>query len=282
MDLQRLIEFKFPAVEQTYSKTDSMIYALGLGYGTRPLDPQHLRFVYEDGVETVPSMCVVLGYPGFWLREPRLGADWVRMLHAEHYFEVHRPLPANGTINSNHKLLAVNDKGPDKGALVYLEKRLTDHAGAMLATVRQTLFLRGDGGCGNFGVPPADPSALPQRAVDRTLSIQTYPNSALLYRLNGDWNPIHADPKVAKTAGFDKPILHGLCSMGLATRAVIECYCDGDPRGFRSLFVRFSRPVIPSDTVKFEFFDEPSSVSFRAVAIERDVVVLDRCTAKLN
>src|ERR1700677_5300535 len=91
-----------------------------------PLDPHHLRFVYEEGLESVPSMCVVLGYPGFWLREPALAADWVKMLHAEHYFEMHRPLPVDGTIRSTHKLIAVTDKGPDKGALVYLEKRLTD------------------------------------------------------------------------------------------------------------------------------------------------------------
>jgi acyl dehydratase len=280
MDLRKLIDFNFPPVEQTYSKTDSIIYAVGLGYGTRPLDSQHLRFVYEEGIQSVPSMCVVLGYPGFWLREPQLGADWVRMLHAEHYFEVHQPLPADGTINSTHRLIAVNDKGPEKGALVYVEKKLTDRTGAMLATVRQTLFLRGDGGCGDFGVPPTEASALPQRVSDKTLSIETYPNSALLYRLNGDWNPIHADPKIAAAAGFDRPILHGLCSMGLATRAVIECFCGGDPLGLRSMFVRFSKPVIPSDTVKFEFYSGSSSVSFRAVATERDVVVLDRCIAQ--
>jgi acyl dehydratase len=282
MDLKSLIDFKFPPIEQTYSKTDSMIYALGLGYGTRPLDPQHLRFVYEEGLESVPSMCVVLGYPGFWLREPALAADWVKMLHAEHYFEMHRPLPVDGTIRSTHKLIAVTDKGPDKGALVHLEKRLTDDAGAALATARQTLFLRGDGGCGCHGIPPADPIATPKRAPDKILTIHTYPNSALLYRLNGDWNPIHADPKVAKAAGFEQPILHGLCSMGLATRAIIECYCDGDARRFLSLFVRFSKPVIPGDTVKFEFYEEPSGINFRAVAAERDVMVLDRCVAKLS
>jgi acyl dehydratase len=282
MNLQKLQDFKFASVEQHYTKKDAMIYAMGLGYGSRPLDTDHLRFLLEEGIESVPSMCVILGYPGFWLRDPELEVDWVRLLHGEHYFEIHREISAQGVVTSTHSVTAVSDKGVGKGALIYVEKTLHDEERSLLATVRQTLSLRGDGGCGSFGNSPEEASPLPQRSPDKALAIETYPNSALLYRLSGDWNPIHADPKTAQAAGFNRPILHGLCSMGLACRAILEVYCGGDPRRFRSLFVRFSKPVFPGDSLRFEFYEGGSKLVFRAVAVERDVVVLDRCVAQVH
>jgi acyl dehydratase len=282
MNLERLRAFEFPLAEQAYTKRDSLLYALGLGYGTRPVDADHLRFVYEDGIESVPSMCVVLAYPGFWARDPRLELDWLRLLHAEHYFKIHHTIPAEGRVISAHQVTAVSDKGPGKGALLYLQKELHNHDGLLLATVRQTLFLRGDGGCGSFGVPPEDASPLPQLEPDKVIAISTSPNAALLYRLNGDWNPIHAEPKTAQAAGLERPILQGLCSMGLACRAILELYCGGDPSRFRSLFVRFSKPVFPGDTIRFEFYENGPTLRFRAAAVERNIIVLDRCAAQLK
>jgi acyl dehydratase len=282
VNLEKLKTFEFPTIHQTYTKRDSIIYALGLGFGTRPLDAEHLKFVYEAAIEAVPSMCVVLGYPGLWIRDPALEFDWLRLLHGEHYFAIHRTLPPEGVITSHHRIVAVADKGPGQGALVFMEKTLRDSDAVVMATVRQTLFLRGDGGCGNFGKPPMEFAALPTHAADNTLLIETHPNSALLYRLNGDWNPIHADPQTARAAGFERPILHGLCSMGLACRAILDAYCRGDSKQLQSLFVRFSKPVFPGDTIRFEFYEGNSALSFRAVAVERNVTVLDRCVAQVQ
>jgi len=225
---------------------------------------------------------VVIGYPGFWMKEPEYEIDWVRALHGDHYFEIHKPIPPEGVLTAEHSLPAVDDKGGGKGALLCIEKRLFDDGNDPVATIRQTMFLRGDGGCGSYGSPPAAPEELPDRAPDKVIQISTLPRQALIYRLSGDYNPVHADPEVAKKAGFPQPILHGLCSMGLATRALLSAICGSDPAKLRSLFVRFSKPVFPGETIRFEFYDEGRQVRFRARTLERDVVVLDRCRAQLS
>lgn len=281
MHLDVLRNLKLPPVRQAYSFKDSILYALGLGYGSDPCSAQELQFVYEGAQKAVPSMAVVLGYPGFWMQDPALGIDWVKLLHGEHHYEIHRPLPACGVVRSEHSVPAVDDKGPGKGALVYVEKRLYAQDGDCVATIRQTLFLRGDGGCGSYGTPPAPAAALPERAPDSTVDIATLAQLALIYRLSGDFNPIHADPGLAAEAGFDKPILMGLCSMGLATRAAIAHLAGGDPHRLQSMFVRFVKPVFPGETLRFEFFSHAGGAAFRARSLERDVLVLDRCDVRI-
>jgi len=282
VDLEAVRTRVFASVSQSYVQRDSMLYALGLGYGANPTDPAELQFTYEKGLKTVPSMCVVLGYPGFWMAEPKYGIDWVKALHAEHYFEIHKPIPPEGALRAEHALPAVEDKGDGKGALLYIEKRLFDESDELVAMIRQTMFLRGDGGYGGYGSPPPPPEALPDRAADKVTDIALLPQQALIYRLSGDYNPIHADPELAAKAGFSQPILHGLCTMGLATKALLAEFGGADPAKLKSLYVRFSKPVFPGETVRFEFYDEGQQVRFRARAVERDVVVLDRCRAELR
>jgi acyl dehydratase len=282
MNLKRIHEFVFAPVEHDYTFRDSILYALSLGYGSDTLDTRHLQFVYEQGQKVVPSMCVVLAYPGFWLRDPDLDCDWIRLLHGEHRFEIHGLLKPEGKVRAQHRITAVDDKGSDKGAALYLEKSLFDEAGQTLATIRQTLFLRGDGGSGGFGKVPQAPLPLPGGLPDRTVDLETSPQSALIYRLTGDMNPVHADPEVAKAAGFDRPVLMGLCTMGLATRVVLEHFCDAQPERLRSLFVRFSKPVFPGEDIRFEFYRDGPRVRFRARCIQRDVIVLDRCEAEFT
>jgi N-terminal half of MaoC dehydratase len=153
----------FEAVTHTYSRKDTILYALGLGYGANPADPSQLAFVYEDNLRTVPSMCCVLAHPGTWVRNPDLGIDWLKMLHGEQSFEIHNPIPPEGTVVGTYAIVAVEDKGAGKGAILHQIKQLNDKAsGQLLATVRSVLFMRGDGGCGGFGEIPEPARPLPK------------------------------------------------------------------------------------------------------------------------
>lgn len=281
MDLEQVKKYQFPVIHDDYDSKDSILYALGLGYGSDPMNKQELRFVTEDEQLVVPSQCNVMAYPGFWMRDvPQLGIDWVRVLHGEQMIEILRPLPVNAKVEASPRIIAVDDKGKDKGAAIYVERaiRLAD-SGEIVAIVRSTVFARGDGGQGGFGEPPSPPAKLADGEPDRVFEIATSTRAALIYRLSGDLNPVHSDPDIARQAGFERPILHGLCTMGIACRAVIECFCNFQPERLNRLFVRFSQPVYPGETLRFEFFGGPREVRFRARVAERDAVVLDRCTA---
>lgn len=283
MDIERIQAMDIAPIAQSYDKRDTILYALGLGYGEDPLDERDLPFVYEENLQILPSYSNLLCHPGFWAQKPEFGIDWVRLLHAEQHFLMHRPLPATGTLRGEFRVAGVEDKGAGRGSLLHQEKALFDAVdGQRIATVRSTLFLRGDGGQGGFGdsVTPAAP--LPDRRPDRVVTIFTLARQALIYRLSGDWNPIHADPKTARTAGFKAPILHGLCTNGIACRVLVREYCSNDPARLTGLFVRFTKPVTPGQSIRFEFFEErDNEVRFRALIDGEDSVVLDRCTALL-
>jgi acyl dehydratase len=284
LDPHKLLRRQFPPVEHRYEARDTMLYALGVGLGADPLDGEALRFVYEKELRVLPSMAAVLASPGFWLREPDTGVDWVRVLHGEQDMEFHAPLPAAGTIRAQTRVTAVVDKGAGKGALILTERVGHDAAsGAKLFTVRQVTFARGDGGCGNAGdagaAAPAPP--LPERKPDAVCDLPTLPQAALIYRLSGDYNPLHADPAVAAAAGYPRPILHGLCTLGVAGHALLRTCCGYDPARLRSLRVRFTAPIFPGETLRTEIWRAGTAVSFRARVLERDVRVLDQGHARL-
>jgi acyl dehydratase len=282
LDYDAVITWRFDDVVHAYTTRDTILYALGLGYGHDPVDPAALRFVYEDGLIAAPTMSVVLGNPGPWMRDPRTGIDWVKSLHGEQGLIIHAPLPVAGTVIGRNRVTGVIDKGPGKGALLLMERDIVDQAtGALLATRSSTSFLRGDGGC---GAPPREqprPPALPDRAPDRVHAIATRPEAALIYRLSGDFNPVHADPKVAARAGFARPILHGLCTFGLIGRALVATACGGDPARLRALGGRFSAPVYPGETVRVEIWDG-AEIRFRARVAERDATVFDFGSARVS
>ena len=282
MDIENLRNLRLEPIEQGYDKRDTILYALGLGYGADPLDEAELPFVYEGSLKVVPSITCVLCHPGFWLQRPEYGVNWVKLLHAEQAFRIHRPIPPTGRMRGTYSVSGIEDKGADKGSLLHQQKQLYDAAsGELLATVRSTLFLRGDGGQGEFGERIAPAPALPEGKPDRVVEMPTDIRSALIYRLSGDWNPLHADPAVARKAGFERPISHGLGTNGLACRAVLREYCGNDPDRLRAMFVRFSAPVYPGETIRIEFYGSGERVRFRAVAAERGVTVLDRCEAEI-
>lgn len=274
MNLDELRNYRFPERTQDYTEKDTILYALGLGYGAEPSDARHLRFLLEDRLVTVPSLCNVIAQPFMWVKEPRFGLNWIKLLHGEQRFEVHHPLPTAGCLTSRCRVLSVEDKGAGRGVVIHFEKTLWDPTGTLMATIRSAYFLRDDGGKGGFGDHPQPPEAIPDRAPDRAIAIPTLPQSALIYRLSGDVNPLHADPEAARRAGFDRPILHGLCTLGIATRAAIEAYADDVPERLAGLSLRFSRPVYPGETIVTEFYETGSKIQFRARVGE--TVVLDR------
>ena len=218
MNYEALKGFAIPEARQTFGPLDAVRYALSIGLGRDPLDPWQLQFVDDHkGPRIVPSFCSVLGHPGFWLANPRTTVDAGRLVHAEQGFSLQKPIPGAGTVVGETRIVDVVDKGAAKGALLYLEKTLRDaDTGEAIATETRTLMLRGDGGYdGPSGTPrpaPEEPGGDP----DRTLAVETRPEQALLYRLNGDPNPLHLDPAAAQEAGFERPILHGLCTFGMA------------------------------------------------------------------
>lgn len=283
LDYDRLRNWELADVEHAYGRTDTILYALGVGLGADPLDARQLRFVYEEDLLALPTMAVVLGAPGFWLKEQDTGVDWVRVLHGEQGLVLHRPLPPEGTAIGRTRVTGILDKGADKGALIYSEKVLIDKAsGETVATTTSTTFARGDGGFGGPTGPSPRPHPIPERAPDLACDLPTVPQAALIYRLSGDRNPLHADPEVARAAGFKAPILHGLCTLGAAGHALLKSCCDYDPARFRSLKLRFSAPVYPGETIRTEMWRDGAIVSFRSRVVERDVVVLDNGRAEVT
>jgi acyl dehydratase len=260
-----------------------MLYALGVGLGADPTDETELRFVYEKNLLALPTLPVVLGYPGMWLKDPATGIDWVRLVHGEQGLRLHRPVPPEGEVIGRTRVSQIIDKGPGKGALIYTERTVIDAAsGALLATLTSTTFCRADGGFGGPAGPLKTVHELPTRAVDHSVDFATQPRAALVYRLSGDYNPLHAEPAVATAAGFKQPILHGLATYGIAGWAVVKQVCGGDPSAVQSLDVRFSSPVYPGETIRTEIWVDGKVVSFRARAVERDVVVLNNGRAELR
>ena len=279
----KLMAVEIPPVEQAYDSKDCILYALGVGLGHDPMNADELAFVYEKNLKVLPTMATVLGYAGFWLRDLDTGIDWVRIVNGEQGVTLHRPLAGHGTVIGRSRIVEVIDKGPGKGALVLTERSVTDKAsGELIATITQTIFCRADGG---FGGPPRSapaPHPIPQRAPDVVCDLGTRPEAALIYRLSGDLNPLHAEPAVAKAAGYPRPILHGLGTFGVAGHAVLKALCGYDPTRLTAFAGRFSAPVFPSETIRTEMWRDGAVVSFRARVVERDVIAINNGRAEVR
>ena len=276
IDPVRLMNWPLPDIEHTYTQRDTMLYALGLGCGADPLDADDLRFVYEEHQRVLPTMAVVLGSPGFWVKHPDTGIDWRRVLHGEQGLILHQPLPAAATVIGRTRITRLIDKGAGKGGLMLSERDVIDKAtGDLLCTLTSTTFMRGDGGFGGPSGPVPEPHPMPGRAPDLAIDLPTLPQAALIYRLSGDYNPLHADPEVARSVGFARPILHGLCTFGVAGRAILRAMCGNDQARLKSMQLRFSSPVYPGETVRTELWRDGANVSFRARVVARDTIVLN-------
>ncbi|MFY3140213.1 MaoC/PaaZ C-terminal domain-containing protein [Achromobacter xylosoxidans] len=283
LDYATVKHWRFDDVRQHYDDKDTMLYALGIGLGQDPEDTRQLRYVYERDLRAFPTMSVVLGYPGFWMSDPRAGIDWVRLVHGEQRLAVHAPLPTSGTVIGRSRVTHVIDKGADKGAIVITERTLHDTAGTHLATLRQSTFCRGDGGFGQGDASPEPLPAAPRGEPERRCELRIPPQAALLYRLNADRNPLHADPEVAHQAGYPRPILHGLCSYGVAAHALVKTWCDYDASRLTRLDARFSAPVYPGETLQCDMWRMPDGqIRFIARALERDIIVMSHGAAEVQ
>lgn len=269
--------------ESSYRTEDSILYALGLGFGADPTDMDQLRFVYEQNIQTLPSMNMVLGYPGFWVKEPKYQIDWTKALHAEEKLIIHNPLPPAGTVVGETFVDEIADRGADKGAFIYQRREVRSESDGMpFATVISNTLVRAEGGFGGTPSTRPKPPALPDRDPDAVCDLPTMPQQALLYRLCGDMNPLHADPAIARGAGFERPILHGRSTMGVAQHAVLKTCCDYDATRIASIGVRFSAPFLPGETLRTEIWQERDEAFFRSSALERDVVVLNNGHVELK
>lgn len=249
---------------QVLTRRDSILYALGVG-------ATELDFLFEERLRALPTMAVVLGYPGFFWRDPALGATWQKILHGEQSTILHAPLPVEGEIVGTTHIEALFDKGADKGALALVTREIHDGAGTHLATARSMTFLRGDGGFGGTAEGAPVPHPVPDRAPDNIVTLATAANQAQIYRLSGDLNPLHIDPAVAQGAGFDTPILHGLATYGVIGRALLAARCGNDPARLTRIDGRFSAPVYPGETIETAIWDEGAGkLAFRARVVERD------------
>ena len=288
LDYQTVRNWDFGEVVQRYTERDTMLYALAVGLAADPLDAAQLRYVTETDLRALPSMAATLGVPYGWLNDPRSGVDHTLLVHGEQSVIIYQPLPPAATIVARNRVVAVTDKGPGRGAVVLVERELREQGSiALLARATSLVFLRGDGGfsAGGGASDPAPPSLppVPERPADLQVGLATLPQQALLYRLSGDYNPLHSDPGVALAAGFARPILHGLCSFGIAAHAVLRRLCDYDAARLRTLAMRFKAPVYPGETLRFELWQrDAATFHLRAQVDARAAVVLDNGLVELG
>jgi len=267
-----LLAFEFPEVRHTYTERDTILYALGVGAGQNPVDPFELRLTYEQALVAVPSMAVTLAYPGFWYRDLEPGLDFLRTVHGSERFEVFEPLPVAATVVAKPQIVAIHDKGEGRGSLVVSQRDVRDVTDdRVLARVTQTAFCRGDGGLGGLAVPPPIPTKVPNSDPNHTFTCPTLTQSAMIYRLSGDYNPLHIDPTFAQEAGFERPILHGLSTYGHVCRTLMRLgNIDANP--ITTMDCRFTAPVFPGETVEMDVWVSGSKALFRAQVGSRIVI----------
>lgn len=263
--LDRLLAYRFDPVDHVYTARDTILYALGCGAGAGDLD-----LVYEPRLHALPTMATVLAYPGDWYARPDVPIDPQYVVHGSERIELTCDLPTAAHVQATNRIVGVQDKGPGRGALVISRREIVDAGtGARLATVIQRAFCRGDGGLGSMGEAPPAPATIPDRPADQVLQVETSARAAAIYRLMGDWNPLHIDPDFARRAGFAAPILHGLSTYGHAARAILGARPGAR---LRLMDCRFSAPVTPGDTLEVQVWDSADGCRFRMSGNGRTVI----------
>jgi len=288
IDVDTALGYEFPPQKSQYDEKDLSLYALGVGAGVSPTDDSELQYVYENAPNfralpsfaVVPALAMVFDAAKKGETAPGMNYGFDRILHGEQYTEVLRPLPTHAKLTHKAKIKEIWDKG--KGAVVVMAIKTQDEDGNELFYNELTTFVRGAGGWGGERGPSVELNVAPDRKPDAVVEEKISEGQALLYRLSGDINPLHVDPSFAKAFGFDKPILHGLCTFGFATRHVIKSFSKNDPRFFKSIKVRFSESVFPGETLVTEMWkDSDQKIIFRCKVKERDKVVISNAAIEL-
>ena len=273
--------------EASWDSKDALLYALGVGAGAvDPLSPDELKFTTENskGIEqqVLPTFPVVVPV-GSAADHPlsKIGEfNWAMLVHAEQAVELHQPIPVSGTVSGETTITGIFDKG--SGALVAMASEAKDaKTGEMMWTTRTAVFIRGEGGWGGDRGPSGGVNQASEgKDPDHTVTYETRHDQALLYRLNGDRNPLHSDPEFAKLAGFPKPILHGLCTYGFTGRALLHALCGSDPTRFRSMAARFTKPVMPGDALTVTMWVVGDGEAVFRTSTQDGTIVIDggRCT----
>ena len=276
IDTDRLLGLEVEPRAQRLTARDARLYALGVGFGADPLDEADLDFVIGGPkLKIVPTMATIFADA---ILELTLACKLARpelVLHAEQRLECLQPLRCDNSFHVGASVTGVYDRGAERGAEIHMQAEAT--CGEVDTTLFRATYVtlaRGDGGFSGEPPPAVQRTAPPDEPPGHTVDARVALNQALLYALNGDPNPIHTLPRIARRAGFDRPLLHGLCTYGMACRAVIRTVCDGDPERILGFNVRFAAPVFPGDTLHFEIWQSSDSVQFVARALERDAVVL--------
>lgn len=276
LDVDRILGWSFPDLVQTYGVRDAMFYALSIGIGSDPMDERHLRFVYEKNLKTAfPTMAAVLGHRGPW-SIPDSGIDLTKILHGEQHLTLHQPLPPAATIRASERITGVIDQGAGRGALISHCRNIFDHqTGSPLATLNSIIFCRSGGGFGGPTGSMPSPHRVPETPPDRVVEILTLPQTALIYRLNGDDAAFHVDPDAANNAGFPRPFMHGLCTWGMAAFAATQAYRDLDLETLGGFGARFTAPAFPGEALTCEFWRNAEAISFQVWAKARGAKILD-------
>ena len=283
IDVDQALGYELPELESSYDERDLALYALGVGAGQKPGDPNELHLVYErngDGFYSLPTYGVVPALNAIFKMAsegqtaPGLNYGLDRILHGEQYLEVTRPLPASAKLRHKARISEILDKGKHAVVVTHLDT-YDANTGELLVKNDVSMVVKGAGGWGGDRGPATDQNQAPERAPDAVITEKTSESQALLYRLSGDWNPLHVDPEFATMFGFEKPILHGLCTFGFAGRAAVTAFAKGDPRTFKSIKVRFADSVFPGETLKIEMWKETDlKILLRATVVERNKVVI--------
>lgn len=277
---EHVMSLQSPPAAVRYTDREILLYALGVGFGqTDATDARELRFVLEKDLLAVPTAATVIA------RDPSLlhrsGINMTMAVHGEQRLRLYKPLPPSGELTVSSRVTDCFDKGNGRGALLLTETEVRSTRDEPICSLGSTFFARGDGG---FGGPPGSgpiPHQLPRRPPDQVCELHTRHDQALLYRLCGDRNPLHADPEFARSAGFPRPILHGLATYGIVCRGVLKTVCDYDTTRIKSFDARFCAPVFPGETLVGELWLDAGTVSFRVRVKVRDTVVLDHGKCEL-
>jgi len=281
IDIEKVLGAEVPGADFSWTEKDIILYNLAVGAGDPPTDPNELRYTYEGdlvalpGFGTIPPFAMMMGLTSME------GADinLAQILHGEQSLTIHGPIPTSGSVSQAGRVSGVFDKG--KGALIVLEVVSTlERDGQILFTNRAGVYVRGEGGFGGDPGPGSRPPA-PDRQPDHVVETPTLPQQALLYRqASGDRNPLHADPGFAAFAGYERPILHGLCTYGMAAKVAVDTVFDGDPRQFEGLTARFSGHVFPGETLVTRIWEDGGGHLLEVSTKERGRPVLSN--ARLN
>jgi len=280
INYDEIMSLKSENIEISYTDKDSILYGLGVGLGNDPMNMEELKYVYENGQIALPSMATNFQYHSSLLMSAKL--NFVMVVHGEQKLSIINPIPVSGDFLADMKVISCFDKGASKGAIIDVETSVKLKSdGTEICKLVSTTFARGDGG---FSGPESPPQEIfePEGTPDMINEIATKPDQALIFRLSGDYNPLHSDPNFAKAAGFPKPILHGLCTYGVACRSIVKTACDNDVKKLKSFNCRFSSPVFPGETIVTEMWKNGNIINFQSKVKERDKIILKNGVSEIS